>query len=52
MLTKRDFLSSAALAAIAATTAKSIPAYAQTGVCPEEARAVAQEAYRSAESNP
>jgi len=30
MLTKRDLLRSAALVAIAASTAKSVPAYAQT----------------------
>jgi hypothetical protein len=46
MLTKRDLLlRSAALAAITATTAKSYPASAQTGVSPAEARAIAKEAY-------
>jgi hypothetical protein len=45
MLTKRDLLRSAALAAITATTAKSIPASAQTSVTPTEARAIAKEAY-------
>jgi hypothetical protein len=45
MLTKRDLLRSAALAAITATGAKSVPAFAQTGVSPEDARAIAKEAY-------
>jgi hypothetical protein len=46
MLTKRDLLlRSAAFAAITATTAKSIPAHAQTGISPAEARAIAKEAY-------
>jgi hypothetical protein len=46
MLTKRDLLlRSAAFATITATAAKSIPAYAQTGVSPAEARAIAKEAY-------
>jgi hypothetical protein len=45
MLTKRDLLRSAALAAITATTAKSITASAQTSVTPTEARAIAKEAY-------
>ena len=45
MMTKRDLLRSAALAAITATTAKSIPASAQTSVTPTEARAISKEAY-------
>jgi hypothetical protein len=46
MLTKRDLLlRSAAFAAMTATTAKSMPAHAQTGVTPAEARAIAKEAY-------
>jgi hypothetical protein len=45
MLTKRDLLRSAALAAITATTAKSVPTFAQTSVTPAEARAIAKEAY-------
>jgi hypothetical protein len=45
MLTKRDLLRSAALAAITATAAKSIPALAQIGVSPAEARAIAKDAY-------
>ena len=45
MLTKRDLLRSAALGAVTATAAKSIPALGQTGVTPAEARAIAKEAY-------
>jgi hypothetical protein len=45
MLTKRDLLRSAALAAVTGTAAKSIPALAQIGVNPAEARAIAKEAY-------
>jgi hypothetical protein len=45
MLTKRELLRSAALAAVTATAAKSIPALAQIGVSPAEARAIAKEAY-------
>jgi hypothetical protein len=45
MLTKRDFLRSAALAAITASTAKSIPGYAQTSISPAEARTIAKDAY-------
>jgi len=46
MLTKRDLLlRSAALAAISATAAKSIPAFAQAGISPAEARGIAKEAY-------
>jgi hypothetical protein len=45
MLTKRDLLRSAALAAVAATTAKSFPVSAQPGVSPAEARVIAKEAY-------
>jgi hypothetical protein len=45
MLTKRDLLRSAALAAITATTAKAVPAHAQSSVTPAEARAIAKEAY-------
>ena len=45
MLTKREFLRSAALTAAAIATTKSVPAFAQTGVTPAEARAIAKEAY-------
>jgi hypothetical protein len=45
MLTKRDLLRSAAFAAVAAASARSIPARAQTDVTPAEARAIAKEAY-------
>jgi hypothetical protein len=45
MLTKRDLLRSAALAAITTTTAKFGPVLAQTGVSPVEVRAIAKEAY-------
>src|SRR6202453_1368706 len=44
MLTKRDFLRSAALAA-ATITAGAAPARADVSVSPEEARAIAKEAY-------
>jgi hypothetical protein len=45
MLTKRDLLRSAAFAAVAVSTAKSMQAHAQTSVTPAEARAIAKEAY-------
>jgi hypothetical protein len=45
MLTKRDLLRSAALAAISANAVKSFPALAQTTVSATEARAIAKEAY-------
>jgi hypothetical protein len=45
MLTKRDLLRSAALAAVTGTAAKSIPALAQIGVNPAEARAIVKDAY-------
>jgi hypothetical protein len=45
MLTKRDLLRSAALAAVTGTAAKSIPALAQTSVTPAEAAAIAKDAY-------
>ena len=45
MLTKRDLLRSAALAAITATTTKPGELKAQAGVGPEEARAIAKDAY-------
>ena len=46
MLTKRDLLlRSAALAAVSAATATSMPALAQAGATPAEARAIAKEAY-------
>ena len=45
MLTKRELLRSAALTAAAIATTKSVPAFAQTGVTPAEARALAKEAY-------
>jgi hypothetical protein len=45
MLTKRDLLRSAAITAITATVARSIPAHGQTAITPEEARAIAKEAY-------
>jgi hypothetical protein len=45
VLTKRDLLRSAALAAITVTAAKSIPVKAQAGLSPAEARAIAKEAY-------
>jgi hypothetical protein len=44
MLTKRDFLQSAALAAMT-VTAGSIPANAESSVSPAEARKIAKEAY-------
>jgi hypothetical protein len=43
MLTKRDLVRSAALAAIAATAAKPVPLRAQTDATPAEARAIAKE---------
>ena len=46
MLTKRGLLlRSAALMATTAMTAKCIPARAQSSVSPDEARAIAKEAY-------
>jgi hypothetical protein len=45
MLSKRDLLRSAAITAIAAATAKSIPTKAQSSVSPEQTRAIAKEAY-------
>lgn len=46
MLTKRGLLlRSAAFVATTATAAKSIPVHAQSGVSPDEARAIAKEAY-------
>src|ERR1700733_5225251 len=44
MLTKRDFLRSAAFVAIT-VTAKSVPASAESSVSPAEARKIAKEAY-------
>lgn len=45
MLTKREFLRSTALTAAAIAAARSVPALAQTGVSPADARALAKEAY-------
>ena len=45
MLTKRELLRSAALAAAALGTSSSLPALAQAGVTAAEARSVAEDAY-------
>src|ERR1700729_4366575 len=45
MLSKRQFLRSAALTAGAVVATKSIPVFAEPGVTPAEARAIAKEAY-------
>jgi hypothetical protein len=45
MLTKRDLLRSAALAAITATATRPVPAIAQTGITPAEPRAIAEDGF-------